>query len=159
MEQILYFILFLIFFIGPGLRKLFEGSVSSNNKSQRSREEIKRYLEKMRQIQQQQAQAKQQQQQQNPYLQNKKSEHKNSLAVKRPEQSISVAQSVDMHITQHVSEHLGEATETSIVQEQNTKMGVEKIQELIINNKNYNDLQKAFLLGEVFNKPKALQDI
>lgn len=164
MEDFLTFLIVLIFFIGPALRKLFEGQQGNVPRKNRSREEVRKYLERMRALQEQTASLYEEpvvlevQEEEKPSWQeeNRFSSYENSSFDR-------ISQTVEQDVSQHVAEHISsihpsmdEAVEEG-TSEVNKKA---RLEELILENKRFNDIQRAFVLSEVFSKPKSLtQDI
>ncbi|BBM83087.1 hypothetical protein [Candidatus Uabimicrobium amorphum] len=169
MEDFLTFLIVLIFFIGPALRKLFEGQQGNVPRKNRSREEVKKYLERMRALQEQSAALYEE-----PVVaeveEEKASwqtENRFSSYEEKESNFDRISQAVEQDVVQHVAEHIDNihpSMEQAVVEGTTTTTTSTnkkaRLEELILENKRFNDIQRAFVLSEIFNKPKSLtQDI
>ncbi|WP_372368867.1 hypothetical protein [Candidatus Uabimicrobium sp. HlEnr_7] len=179
MDDFLTFLIVLIFFIGPALRKLFEGQQQGKRaapRKNRSRDEVKRYLERMRALQERQGIISEEAAlYEEPKLESAQSDNRFSsisgkdenrfASISEQQQSNNfdrVSQAVEHDVTQHVNEHIT-TLQSSMHQVTSTKTSSPDkkigIDELILQNKQLNDLQRAFVLSEIFGKPKSLRDV
>lgn len=165
MQDFLTFLIVLIFFIGPALRKLFEGQQANVPRKNRSREEVKKYLERMRALQEQTAAlyeepVLEEEEEEKPSWQQ---ENRFSSYDNNDNNFDRISQAVEQDVSQHVAQHINSihpSMEEAVEEGTSEVIKKARLEELILENKRFNDIQRAFVLSEIFNKPKSLtQDI
>jgi len=173
MEDLIYLILMAVVFLGPLLKKIFDSTKGDSGKKP-SREEVRDYLERMRNQGSSSSRSTYQAPATRPKSKPKRAAQPAQTA--RPKESLEekfnridkeagsdtahnkfnrIDQAVEHDIAMHVADHnydeLAEKPATArLVQTSNNKFSQ------LLNENEYTEFQKAVILSEIFGKPKAL---